>query len=71
MWKHWLIPGEAYQVAARLPTPQGEKLDNMATVGLGVEAKLTKETTFGLSYTESFDGEITSHGVSANWRINF
>ena len=42
----------------------------MATVGLGVEAKLTKETTFGLSYTESFDGDITSHGVSAKWRIN-
>lgn len=50
---------------------KGEKLDNMATVGLGVEAKLTKDTTFGLSYTGAFDGDITSHGVGANLRINF
>ena len=50
---------------------KGEKLDNMATVGLGVEAQLTKDTTFGLSYTGAFDGDITSHGVGANLRINF
>ena len=74
-WNHFFGDNEAegkLRVAdAGFAKIKGEKLDNMATVGLGVEAKLTKDTTFGLSYTGAFDGDITSHGVGANLRINF
>lgn len=74
-WNHFFGDNEAegkMRVAdAGFAKIKGEKLDNMATVGLGVEAKLTKDTTFGLSYTGAFDGDITSHGVGANLRINF
>ena len=28
-------------------------------------------TTMGLSYTGAYDGDITSHGISANVRFNF
>lgn len=74
-WNHFFGDNEAegkMRVAdAGFAKIKGEKLDNMATVGLGVEAKLTKDTTFGLSYSGAFDGDITSHGVGANLRINF
>ena len=74
-WNHFFGDNEAegkMRVAdAGFAKIKGEKLDNMATVGLGVEAKLTKDTTFGLSYTGAFDGDISSHGVGANLRINF
>ena len=50
---------------------KGGELSDMATVGLGVEAQLTKTATFGLSYTGAYDGDVTSHGVSANLRFAF
>lgn len=74
-WNHFFGDTEAegkMRVAdAGFAKVKGEELDNMATVGLGVEAKLTKDTTLGVSYTGAFDGDITSHGVGANLRINF
>lgn len=45
---------------------KGGELGDMASVGLGVEAQVGKMTTMGLSYTGAYDGDITSHGISAN-----
>ena len=74
-WNHFFGDNEAeatMRVAdAGFAKIKGEKLDNMATVGLGVEAQLTKEATLGFSYTGAFDGDITSHGIGANLRVNF
>ncbi|KAB7652991.1 S8 family serine peptidase [Sutterella seckii] len=50
---------------------KGGELGDMASVGLGVEAQVGKMTTMGLSYTGAYDGDITSHGISANVRFNF
>ena len=50
---------------------KGGELGDMASVGLGVEAQVGKMTTMGLSYTGTYDGDITSHGISANVRFNF
>lgn len=50
---------------------KGGELGDMASVGLGVEAQGGKMTTMGLSYTGAYDGDITSHGISANVRFNF
>lgn len=50
---------------------RGEELDNMASVGLGLEAKMGESTTFGLSYTGAFGSDVTSHGLSATVRYAF
>ena len=50
---------------------KGGELGDMASVGLGLEAKVGKMTTMGVSYTGAYDGDITSHGVTANVRFNF
>lgn len=50
---------------------KGGELGDMASVGLGVEVQVGKMTTMGLSYTGAYDGDITSHGISANVRFNF
>ena len=50
---------------------KGGELGDMASVGLGVEAQVGKMTTMGLSYTGAYDGDITSHGISANVCFNF
>ena len=50
---------------------KGGELGDMASVGLGAEAQVGKMTTMGLSYTGAYDGDITSHGISANVRFNF
>ena len=50
---------------------KGGELGDMASVGLSVEAQVGKMTTMGLSYTGAYDGDITSHGISANVRFNF
>lgn len=50
---------------------KGGELGDMVSVGLGVEAQVGKMTTMGLSYTGAYDGDITSHGISANVRFNF
>ncbi len=50
---------------------EGGELEDVASVGLGVEAQLTKSTTFGLNYTGTYDSDIAAHGVFANVRMNF
>lgn len=74
-WNHFFGDTEAeakFQVAdAGWANIKGEELKDMATVGVGIEAQLNKSTTLGFSYTGAFDGDITSHGVGANLRINF
>ena len=50
---------------------KGGELGDMAPGGLGADAQLGKKTTLGLSYTGAYDGDITSHGISANVRFNF
>ncbi|OLA92079.1 MAG: hypothetical protein BHW60_08900 [Sutterella sp. 54_7] len=50
---------------------KGGELSDMATVGLGVEAQLSKTATFGLSYTGAYDGDVTMHGLRANLRFVF
>ena len=50
---------------------KGGELSDMATVGLGVEAQLSKTATFGLSYTGAYDGDVTMHGLRANLRFAF
>ena len=47
------------------------ELEDVASVGLGVEAQLTKMTTFGLNYTGTYDSDMAAHGVFANVRMNF
>lgn len=50
---------------------KGGELSDMATVGLGVEAQLSKTATFGLSYTGAYDGDVTMYGLRANLRFAF
>ena len=50
---------------------KGEELSGMGTVGLGIDAALSKSVNFGVNYTGAFGSDITSHGVGANLRIKF
>lgn len=50
---------------------QGGKLSNLVGVGLGIETKLGKATTFGLSYTGAYNSDITSNGFYAKLKIDF
>lgn len=49
----------------------GAELSNLFSVGLGIEANVGKSTTFGLSYTGNFSGDVTSNGLSATVRYAF
>lgn len=50
---------------------EGAELSDMFSIGLGVEATVGKNTTFGLSYTGNFDSDVKSNGISANVRYAF
>ena len=50
---------------------EGAELSDMFSIGLGVEAAVSKNTTFGLSYTGNFDSDVKSNGISANIRYAF
>ena len=50
---------------------EGAELSDMFSIGLGVEAAVGKNTTFGLSYTGNFDSDVKSNGISANIRYAF
>lgn len=52
-------------------TLRGGKLDNLFGVGLGVDAQLSKSTTFGISYQGQYNSDISSSGVNATLKINF
>ena len=74
-WNHFFGDTEAEASMALADSGvahlKGGELGDMASVGLGVEAQVGKMTTMGLSYTGAYDGDITSHGISANVRFNF
>ena len=50
---------------------RGGKLDNLFGVGLGVDAQLSKSTTFGISYQGQYNSDINSSGINAILKINF
>lgn len=50
---------------------EGGKLSNLMGVGVGIEAKLSKATTFGVSYTGAYNSDITSNGIYAKLKIDF
>ena len=74
-WSHFFGDTEAEAkmklAGSGVATIKGGELSDMATIGLGLEAQVGKMTTFGLSYTGAYDGDITSHGITANVRFNF
>ena len=59
------------QIGSGTALIKGGELSDMATVGLGVEAQLSKTATFGLSDTGAYDGDVTMHGLRANLRFAF
>jgi subtilase-type serine protease len=50
---------------------EGGKLGTLLGVGIGLEANVTKATKLNVSYTGAFNGDVKSHGISANLRISF
>ena len=50
---------------------KGEELSGMGMVGVGFDASIGKNATFGVSYTGAFGSDITSHGVGAKLGIKF
>ena len=50
---------------------KGEELTGMGMVGLGLEAAIGKNATFGVNYTGAFGSDITSHGIGAKLGIKF
>lgn len=50
---------------------KGGELSNLFGVGLGIEANLTKSTTFGVSYTGAYNSDITSNGIYAKLTVGF
>lgn len=49
----------------------GEELSGMGMVGIGLDAAIGKNATFGVNYTGAFGSDITSHGVGAKLGIKF
>lgn len=49
----------------------GEKLSNLANVGLGVEGHVGQHTTFGINYSGNFNGTVTAHGLGVNMQYAF
>lgn len=52
-------------------TLRGGKLDNLFGVGVGVDAQLSKSTTFGLSYQGQYNSDVSSSGINATLKVNF
>lgn len=48
---------------------EGEEISGAASVGLGIDANIGKNVTFGVSYTGTFGNEVTAHGFGA--KVNF
>lgn len=74
-WMHFFgdtSPEASLQLAdAGTAFIKGGELDDLVGVSLGVEANLTKSTTFGLSYTGAYNGDVNSSGLYANVRFAF
>ena len=47
------------------------KIDDLATLSLGLEANLGKSATLGISYVGSYGDDVTSNGVNATLRVLF
>ena len=52
-------------------TIKGEELSGMGMVGVGLDAAIGKNATFGVNYTGAFGSDITSHGIGAKLGIKF
>lgn len=50
---------------------EGESISGLGTVGLGIDASVTKNVNIGVNYTGAFGSDMTSHGIGANVRIKF
>jgi subtilase-type serine protease len=50
---------------------QGGKLSHLIGVGLGIETKLNNAATFGISYTGTYNSDVTSNGFYAKLKIDF
>lgn len=74
-WMHFFgdtSPEASLQIAdAGTAVIEGGELDNLVGVSLGVEANLTKSTTFGLSYTGAYNSDVNTSGLYANVRFAF
>ena len=72
-WKHFFGSKPSWSLMAEQKTAklEGEKLSNMGTVGLGVDAQVMKTGTLGLSYQGAFANDAHSHGVMMNFKYQF
>ena len=50
---------------------EGDELNGMGVVSLGIEAEIGKSATLGVSYTGAFGSDVTSNGVGATVKILF
>lgn len=50
---------------------KGEELSGMGMIGVGLDAAIGKNATFGVNYTGAFGSDITSHGIGAKLGIKF
>ena len=50
---------------------KGEELSGMGMIGVGIDAAIGKNATFGVNYTGAFGSDITSHGIGAKLGIKF
>lgn len=50
---------------------KGEELSGMGMIGVGLDAAVGKNATFGVNYTGAFGSDITSHGIGAKLGIKF
>ena len=50
---------------------EGDELNGLGVVSLGIETEIGKSATLGVSYTGAFGSDVTSHGVGATVKILF
>lgn len=50
---------------------KSEKLSSLATVGLGLDAQVGKNTNIGVNYYGAFGSKVKSNGVGATLKISF
>ena len=50
---------------------KGEELSGMGMIGIGLDAAIGKNATFGVNYTGAFGSDVTSHGIGAKLGIKF
>lgn len=72
-YKHFFGDKPAYDISVGTHTAklEGDKLKGLGTVSLGVDAKLTKAVTAGVSYEGAFGSDVHSNGVKVNVTYRF